>query len=170
MERVQDTLVPGRRKARPQAQTLSSQVSGLHSIDKMREIRGLEPTAEVEGALLVVEVLHLPHPKLLGLLGGSEHLHKRRCRRQFSVHSWTSHPRRTMIYPAPANSMPSTVCTTGSTAQVRHWWDRKVMLTLSPKVSCAGSQRVSQARNPGFLRPALCCAGTLPLRTHAVPP
>jgi len=34
---------------------------------------GLEPLAEVEGALLVVEVLHLPHPKLLGLLGGREH-------------------------------------------------------------------------------------------------
>jgi len=28
---------------------------------------GLEPLAEVEGALLVVEVLHLPHPKLGGL-------------------------------------------------------------------------------------------------------
>ena len=33
----------------------------------------LEPLAEVEGALLVVEVLHLPHPKLLGLLRGGEH-------------------------------------------------------------------------------------------------
>ena len=33
----------------------------------------LEPLAEVEGALLVVEVLHLPHPQLLGLLGGREH-------------------------------------------------------------------------------------------------
>ena len=33
---------------------------------------GLEPLAEVEGALLVVEVLHLPHPKLGGLgLGDS---------------------------------------------------------------------------------------------------
>jgi hypothetical protein len=32
----------------------------------------LEPLAEVEGALLVVEVLHLPHPKLGGLgLGDS---------------------------------------------------------------------------------------------------
>jgi hypothetical protein len=31
---------------------------------------GLKPLAEVEGALLVVEVLRLPHPKLLGLLGG----------------------------------------------------------------------------------------------------
>jgi len=34
---------------------------------------GLKPLAEVERALLVVEVLHLPHPKLLGLLGGREH-------------------------------------------------------------------------------------------------
>ena len=35
---------------------------------------GLEPLAEVEGALLVVEVLHAPHPELGGLLlVGSEH-------------------------------------------------------------------------------------------------
>ena len=36
----------------------------------------LEPLAEVKGALLVVEVLHLPHPQLGGLgLGNSlEHL------------------------------------------------------------------------------------------------
>ena len=40
---------------------------------KARLMVRLEPLAEVEGALLVVEVLHLPHPKLLGLLGGSEH-------------------------------------------------------------------------------------------------
>jgi hypothetical protein len=34
----------------------------------------LEPLTEVEGALLVVEVLHAPHPKLLGLLlVGGEH-------------------------------------------------------------------------------------------------
>jgi hypothetical protein len=33
----------------------------------------LEPLAEVEGALLVVEVLHLPHPELGGLLRGGEH-------------------------------------------------------------------------------------------------
>jgi hypothetical protein len=34
----------------------------------------LEPLAEVEGALLVVEVLHAPHPKLGGLLlVGGEH-------------------------------------------------------------------------------------------------
>ena len=33
----------------------------------------LEPLAEVEGALLVVEVLHLPHPKLGSLLRGGEH-------------------------------------------------------------------------------------------------
>ena len=35
----------------------------------------LEPLAEVEGALLVVEVLHLPHPELggLGLGDGLEH-------------------------------------------------------------------------------------------------
>ena len=37
---------------------------------------GLEPLAEVQGALLVVEVLHLPHPQLLGLLHVGEHLHK----------------------------------------------------------------------------------------------
>jgi hypothetical protein len=34
----------------------------------------LEPLAEVERALLVVEVLHLPHPKLGGLLGGGNGL------------------------------------------------------------------------------------------------
>jgi hypothetical protein len=37
----------------------------------------LEPLAEVQGALLVVEVLHLPHPELGGLLSsgnGLEHL------------------------------------------------------------------------------------------------
>ena len=36
---------------------------------------GLEPLAEVEGALLVVEVLHAPHPELLGslLVVGGEH-------------------------------------------------------------------------------------------------
>ena len=34
----------------------------------------LEPLAEVEGALLVVEVLHAPHPELGGLLlVGGEH-------------------------------------------------------------------------------------------------
>ena len=34
----------------------------------------LEPLAEVQGALLVVEVLHAPHPELGGLLlVGSEH-------------------------------------------------------------------------------------------------
>ena len=32
------------------------------------EGRLLEPLAEVERALLVVEVLHAPHPELLGLL------------------------------------------------------------------------------------------------------
>ena len=39
--------------------------------------RLLEPLAEVERALLVVEVLHLPHPELGGLLSGGkgrEHL------------------------------------------------------------------------------------------------
>ena len=30
--------------------------------------QSVKPLAEVEGALLVVEVLHLPHPQLLGLL------------------------------------------------------------------------------------------------------
>ena len=33
----------------------------------------LEPLAEVERALLVVEVLHLPHPEFGGLLRGGEH-------------------------------------------------------------------------------------------------
>ena len=32
--------------------------------------KGLEPLAEVEGALLVVEVLHAPHPELGSLLLG----------------------------------------------------------------------------------------------------
>ena len=37
----------------------------------------LEPLAEVEGALLVVEVLHAPHPELGGLLlVGGEHFCK----------------------------------------------------------------------------------------------
>ena len=34
----------------------------------------LEPLAEVERALLVVEVLHLPHPELGGLLSGGNGL------------------------------------------------------------------------------------------------
>ena len=40
--------------------------------------QGLEPLAEVERALLVVEVLHAPHPELLGLLLRllGEHLEK----------------------------------------------------------------------------------------------
>ena len=41
---------------------------------------GLEPLAEVEGALLVVEVLHAPHPKGLGgllVVGGEHCLHKK---------------------------------------------------------------------------------------------
>ncbi len=41
---------------------------------------GLEPLAEVEGALLVVEVLHAPHPELGGLLlvvGGEHFLHSK---------------------------------------------------------------------------------------------
>jgi len=39
----------------------------------------LEPLAEVEGALFVVEVLHAPHPELGGLLlVGREHF----CREQ----------------------------------------------------------------------------------------
>jgi len=33
----------------------------------------LEPLAQVERKLLVVEVLHLPHPELGGLLRGGEH-------------------------------------------------------------------------------------------------
>jgi hypothetical protein len=42
----------------------------------------LEPLAEVERALLVVEVLHLPHPQLggLGLGNGREHFCKRKER------------------------------------------------------------------------------------------
>ena len=38
----------------------------------------LEPLAEVERALLVVQVLHAPHPELLGLLLGilGEHFWK----------------------------------------------------------------------------------------------
>jgi len=44
---------------------------------------GLEPLAEVEGALLVVEVLHAPHPELGGgLLVGGEHLLRARGQRQ----------------------------------------------------------------------------------------
>ncbi len=40
-----------------------------------KEVGDLEPLAEVEGALLVVEVLHAPHPELGGLLLGlGEHL------------------------------------------------------------------------------------------------
>ena len=42
----------------------------------MLRANSLEPLAEVEGALLVVQVLHLPHPKLLGLLHVGEHLHE----------------------------------------------------------------------------------------------
>jgi hypothetical protein len=44
----------------------------------MIQLSGLEPLAEVERALLVVEVLHLPHPQLGGLgLGDSlEHLRR----------------------------------------------------------------------------------------------
>ena len=44
----------------------------VHAHDDV-QTTGLEPLAEVEGALLVVEVLHLPHPQLLGLLGSREH-------------------------------------------------------------------------------------------------
>jgi hypothetical protein len=35
---------------------------------RLQNNEGLEPLAEVERALLVVEVLHAPHPELLGLL------------------------------------------------------------------------------------------------------
>lgn len=43
----------------------------------------LEPLAEVEGALLVVEVLHAPHPELGGLLlVGGEHF----CASEASKH------------------------------------------------------------------------------------
>ena len=53
-----------------------------HASRKSIWTTGLEPLAEVEGALLVVEVLHLPHPKLLGLLGGREHFCGIRGRRE----------------------------------------------------------------------------------------
>ena len=45
----------------------------------------LEPLAEVEGALLVVEVLHLPHPELGGLLRGREHF----CTTSAEQGQWT---------------------------------------------------------------------------------
>ena len=49
-----------------------------NSVESVRfnSIHGLEPLAEVEGALLVVEVLELPRPQLGGLLSlgnGREH-------------------------------------------------------------------------------------------------
>ena len=48
-------------------------------------LASLEPLAEVEGALLVVEVLHLPHPQLGGLgLGNSlEHLKQKSSKGQY---------------------------------------------------------------------------------------
>jgi len=45
----------------------------------------LEPLAEVEGALLVVEVLHLPHPQLGGLGLGDSLEHCSVGRRTWSV-------------------------------------------------------------------------------------
>ena len=54
----------------------------------------LEPLAEVERALLVVEVLHLPHPQLggLGLGNGSEHsTHMSRCQMTMSGQARTAH-------------------------------------------------------------------------------
>ena len=52
----------------------SARRSSLASLSEGEE-NGLEPLAEVEGALLVVEVLHAPHPELLGslLVVGGEH-------------------------------------------------------------------------------------------------
>ena len=52
----------------------------------------LEPLAEVERALLVVEVLHLPHPELGGLLRGGEHFSATRHpdRDVRAVHTWQS--------------------------------------------------------------------------------
>jgi hypothetical protein len=42
--------------------------------DLQISLNGLEPLAEVQRALLVVEVLHLPHPELGGLLSGGNGL------------------------------------------------------------------------------------------------
>jgi hypothetical protein len=48
----------------------------------------LEPLTEVEGALLVVEVLHAPHPKLLGLLlVGGEHFFCGTKETEVSIHT-----------------------------------------------------------------------------------
>jgi hypothetical protein len=53
--------------------------STVDAATRYRRTSNLEPLAEVEGALLVVEVLHAPHPELGGLLlVGSEHF----CTRQ----------------------------------------------------------------------------------------
>ena len=60
--------------------SLPAQAQRLRSQKKRN---GLEPLAEVERALLVVEVLHAPHPKLGGLLLGlgehysENHIHKK---------------------------------------------------------------------------------------------
>ena len=59
----------------PQFEDMSGgKLSSGHLLTPRGLTIGLEPLAEVEGALLVVEVLHLPHPKLGGLLRGGEHL------------------------------------------------------------------------------------------------
>jgi len=51
--------------------------STVDAATRYRRTSNLEPLAEVEGALLVVEVLHAPHPELGGLLlVGSEHFCK----------------------------------------------------------------------------------------------
>ena len=60
----------------------------------------LEPLAEVQGALLVVEVLHAPHPKLLGLLlVGGEHL-TAHTQKEGSQHTLREEPR-TQENPVP---------------------------------------------------------------------
>ena len=61
---------------------------------KSRAGNDLEPLAEVERALLVVEVLHLPHPKLLGLLRGGEHPAQARTR-------WGQWPCRIKLFVCP---------------------------------------------------------------------
>ena len=71
----------------------SVSVSATNSQARARVSDSLEPLTEVEGALLVVEILHAPHPEGLGLLlvvGGEHSAAQHTTRLRLGVHRRSS--------------------------------------------------------------------------------
>ncbi len=120
-------------------------MSHPHHCSLLFSKKGLEPLAEVEGALLVVEVLHLPHPELSGLLGLGNGLEHFCCKRKGTIGTLSAMGRTSQDMSGGRPDMTNTLCTSSSE---RH----NFIKGKATRVLSQGSQKISVYSGREFSR------------------